>query len=120
MSGSKGLAGAEGEVVAAAAWWALASSRASQNGQEAWSQFVALVREHPYVTAAVVAAAAAGGWAAYESYIGGPTRRHRHHLEKRRRRVNADKPFGLGFKNCPEVVYFIFYFFIFTIYLSTN
>jgi hypothetical protein len=81
---------------------------------------VALVRDHPYASAAALVALA-GAWSAYETYVHTPAHLRKRQREKRRARVNVDSAFGLGFKSCPEVcslplfllLLFFYYYFIY-------
>jgi hypothetical protein len=79
-----------------------ALEQAATPALKAMGQAVALVRAHPYASAATLVALA-GGWYVYETYVHGPAHRKQRQLEKRRARVNVDSALGLGFKSCPEV-----------------
>jgi hypothetical protein len=79
-----------------------ALNQAATPALKAMERAVALVRAHPYASAATLVALA-GGWYVYETYVLGPAHRKQRQLEKRRARVNIDSALGLGFKSCPEV-----------------
>jgi hypothetical protein len=87
---------------------------------QAVERAVALVRDHPYASAAALVTLA-GAWSVYETYVHTPAHRRQRQQEKRRARVNVDSAFGLGFKSCPEVcslpLFFYFYFYYYFIYL---
>jgi hypothetical protein len=89
-----------GELVAVTAAW---NALDGVDVASLWTRTVALARAHPYLAGAATLTAVAGVWAIYEAYIDGPARRKRGQLERRRARVQADSPFAVGFKNCPEV-----------------
>ncbi len=79
-----------------------ALEQAATPALKAMELVVALVRAHPYASAATLVALA-GGWYVYETHVFGPAHRKQRQLEKRRARVNIDSALGLGFKSCPEV-----------------